>query len=350
MRLGIDGSASWSVLGSEPGAVAAARESGRSPIAQHDPPRTPPPGVFRAAGFDVRAELGARGTRSMDRATSLAIATTGRLLKAAGPDLDRARTAVILGTTTGSVGSIMDFTASTLSGAKPYLVNPGKFPVTVMNYAAGQCAIWHEITGPNVTVAGGRNAVALGLIYAARMLRSGRAEHVLCGASEEDSPQRAWLEWRARAACVESIPVAEGCVMFHLSRRIDPARPSLLAARTELCELDAPEEGITRCIRSAVRDAGVPPGEVWAVAGNGALDGLEEGENRALREVFGPAGSRRIRAHEAVGDTSAASAGFQLLALLELAAGSPESSGRPIVVTSIDRYGLASALVVRCGS
>ncbi|MEU9387856.1 3-oxoacyl-ACP synthase, partial [Streptomyces sp. NPDC048279] len=39
----------------------------------------------RIPGFDIRAVLGRKGTRAMDRATALAVATAGLLLEQAGP-------------------------------------------------------------------------------------------------------------------------------------------------------------------------------------------------------------------------------------------------------------------------
>ncbi|GLZ77834.1 3-oxoacyl-ACP synthase [Actinorhabdospora filicis] len=340
MELSIAATAAWSAQGPGPGAVARALTAGTPPAARHDPPSTPPPGVLDAHGFDLAAELGTKGTRSMDRATGLAVCATARLLAASGGDVPRDRSAVIIGTTNGSLGTILDFTETTYTAPKPYLVNPARFPVTVMNYAAGQCAIRHGVTGPNITLAGGRNAVALAFIYAARLIRAGRADDVLCGATEEYTSRRAWLEWRARPPGAVHAPVAEGCVMFHLTAA-RPGRAAVLAVAT------ATGGRLAECLTTALRRAGVEPGEVWAAAGNGALDGCHDGESRAHRAVLGT-GPRRVEAHTAVGDTSAASVGFQVLALLELAATDPAAAGRAAVTTSIDRHGLATAVVLRC--
>ncbi|HWL86826.1 MAG TPA: hypothetical protein VNO21_13540, partial [Polyangiaceae bacterium] len=64
--------------------------------------------------FNPRALLGQRGTRAMDRATALAVVATGRLLDdGAGGRLPGIGedAALVLGTSMGSVSSIMSFTS-----------------------------------------------------------------------------------------------------------------------------------------------------------------------------------------------------------------------------------------------
>ncbi|MCP5877146.1 hypothetical protein NL390_32295, partial [Klebsiella pneumoniae] len=78
--------------------------------------------------------------------------------EAAGVAADSLGTALVLGTTTGSAESMMNFTRSSLEAEKPFYVDPALMPNAVMNCAAGQCAIWHQLKGPNTTIAGGRAA------------------------------------------------------------------------------------------------------------------------------------------------------------------------------------------------
>ncbi|GAA3299015.1 hypothetical protein GCM10020295_36110 [Streptomyces cinereospinus] len=107
----------------------------------------------------------------MDRVTALAVTAVGGLVEAVAEELAARpeQTALVLGTGSGSVQSIMDFTRDSLSGERPYHVEPARFPNTVMNRAAGQSAIWHRIKGPNTTVAGGSLTGLLALNYALRL-------------------------------------------------------------------------------------------------------------------------------------------------------------------------------------
>ena len=170
--------------------------AGRRTAAGLDPGRWPAPGPEPKAGlvpqFDPRTALGRKGTRTMNRVTGLAVAAVGEL--ADDPAADKAGLALVLGTTTGSVQSMMDFTRASLTGERPFDVEPAVIPNSVMNCAAAQCAIWHRIQGPNITLAGGRPSGLLALAYARRLLLAERADAVLCGAAEEYSPARSWLD------------------------------------------------------------------------------------------------------------------------------------------------------------
>ena len=167
-----------SVVGSRPDDLAAAVRDGSSrAVAVADEVGG---GLSRACyieDFDARAELGRKGIRTLDRATLLAIATIARLGPAVvdpaqrdepGPSGVPAVTGLVMGTGAGSVQSTMDFTRDALTGDRPYLVDPARFPNTVMNFAAGQCAIWYGLRGPNATVTTGRATGIAALRYAAR--------------------------------------------------------------------------------------------------------------------------------------------------------------------------------------
>jgi 3-oxoacyl-[acyl-carrier-protein] synthase II len=300
-------------------------------------------------GFEVRAALGRKNTRSMDRATGLAVLTVGMLLASdhlfdGGFDGDEV--GLVLGTTTGSVQSMTDFTRDSLTGAKPYLVDPARFPNTVMNCAAGQCAIWHGLRGPNTTVAGGQATALTALSYASRLHRSQRARTVICGAVEELGPQRAWLEVTARED-EETLTLGEGCAVFRLESPEDAAahdRPTLaelLAVRLGVSA--APEQApgaLAACARAALAQAGVAAGDVWALAAD-----LDPPELAAVRAVSPRA--RHIELAPSTGDTGAASGALLLAATLCHAETDPSARGRVALLLSSDRDGLHGCAVLR---
>lgn len=287
----------------------------------------PPPGIpgevpgtvaHLVPGFTPAAALGKKGTRSMDRVTGLAVSVVGDLLggrQEPGDDIG-----LVLGTTTGSAQSIMDFTHDSLVGDKPYFVDPARFPNTVMNCAAGQCAIWYGLRGPNTTVAGGRTSMLYALTYARRLLQAGRAGTVLCGAAEEYSPARAWLDWHSGARA----PLGEGSVVFKVSQD-GGGLADVLAVRTGVGPA-----ALASCVRRALTAAGVGAAEVSIVAGDDVPDGI-------LRDDV-----RRITPDSLLGDTAAAAAGFQIAAIL--AAGEP---GDVAIVTSVDRSGSVGCALLR---
>lgn len=151
-------------------------------------------------GFDVRDELGSRGTRTLDRGTALALSSVDQLnllsqLDRAGRDIG-----VVFTTSMGSLATTIQFTQEGLKGKRPYLVDPSKFPNTVMNFAAGQAAIRHGLQGPNATLIAGDPSGLYALLYAERLIRLNQASAIVVGGAEEWSIERERLEQNAGAA------------------------------------------------------------------------------------------------------------------------------------------------------
>ncbi|WP_262699240.1 MULTISPECIES: beta-ketoacyl synthase N-terminal-like domain-containing protein [Streptomyces] len=310
--------------------------------------------------FDLRTVLGKKGVRSMDRVTGLAVTTVARLLDdaprnrwvATGEDA-----ALVLGTTTGSVQSQMDFTRDSLTGEKPYLVDPARFPNAVMNCAAGQSAIWHQLKGPNTTIAGGHAAGLYALNYARRLLTFGRARTVLCGAVEEFSHARSWLERHAHRPGTEGpaqLP-GEGCGLLLVEQHGPGARDDV--EQPVLAEILAVEMGIAldggvrpalaACLRRALDRAGVRPEEIWAVSTSEAPGPSGEQERAAVAEAAEGADPVHLTQAALIGDTGAAAAAFQIAGVLVHAESTPEAAGRVALVTSVDRDGAVGCALLR---
>ncbi|HEX5116360.1 MAG TPA: beta-ketoacyl synthase N-terminal-like domain-containing protein [Pseudonocardiaceae bacterium] len=304
-------------------------------------------------GFDIRGTLGRKNTRSMDRITALAVLAVGRLLAGEWPaeqESDGDHTGLVLGTSTGSVQSMMDFTRDSFVRDKPYLVDPARFPNAIMNRAAGQSAIWYGLRGPNATVAGGQVAGLFALRYAERLHRYGHARSVLCGAVEELSPQRTWLE-RHRREDGEPVPLGEGCAVFRLESAEDAGargRPVLAhlmatAFRVYPSPVEIPTV-LADCARSVLKAADASAADVWALAAD-----LTDAQLTGLTQVIGN-GPRRITPAAILGDAGAASAAFEVAAALSHAEADRASDGRLALVASVDRDGMAGVAALRLPS
>ncbi|MFJ5721484.1 beta-ketoacyl synthase N-terminal-like domain-containing protein [Streptomyces sp. NPDC093149] len=312
----------------------------------------------RITDFDARSVLGRKGTRAMDRATAIAVATAGMLLGEAGSGLAEdvpEAVGMVLGTGHGSVQSIMDFTRDSLTGEKPFHVDPALFPNTVMNRAAGQSAIWHTLRGPNTTVAGGAPTGLLALNYAARLLRQGHCEAVLCGAVEEFSAERAWLEYRARTGGPHrrpAGPLGEGCALFLLESP-DRARsygrtPLATLLGTRFMAFTDPEraqDAVSRAVTEALKIADVRPDEITLIVPSDSGGPLGAREDAALAALFGGRLPPRLRLRKLLGDAGAASASLQLAGAL-----AADAAAGPVLVTSIDPDGQTGAVVLRTGA
>jgi len=138
---------------------------------------------------DFKAEdfLGAKGLRTLDRSTKLASACTKLALEDANLQIredNAAEIGMALGTTLGSISSIIDFDKEALVEGPRY-VNPALFPNTVINSPASQVAIRFGIKGFNATISTGFSASLDAFGYALDFLRAGRASFVLSGGVEE---------------------------------------------------------------------------------------------------------------------------------------------------------------------
>ncbi|MEU7291873.1 beta-ketoacyl synthase N-terminal-like domain-containing protein [Streptomyces exfoliatus] len=300
--------------------------------------------------FEVRAVLGKKGTRMMNRVTGLAVGTVGELLA----DMDRSAltpetTGMVLGTTGGSVQSTLDLTRGSLSGERPFHVEPGLIPYSVMNGAAGQVAIWHELKGPNATLAAGRSAGVLALSYARRLLLTGRAGVVLCGAAEEYSTARAWLARHTADPAAGEPLLGEGCAMFALAAApadAPPAPASLVGVKAMTCSDGNWAAVVRRCVEQVLRDADAKPTDVWAVSPSGAAGPGGDAE-QAVAEELAAAGGIEVPVAPLVGEGHAASAAFQLAAVLSRAETDERATGRLSLVTTTDEAGTVAAALLR---
>lgn len=297
-------------------------------------------GPFEQGGvvpdFSAVTHLGRKGTRTMDRVTALAVRTVGDLLADTGL-IATDRVGVVLGTGHGSVQSIMDFTTDSLTGEKPYHVDPASFPNTVMNRAAGQIAIWHGIKGPNTTIAGERLTGLLALSYALRLHRGDRADQILCGAAEEYSTRRAWLEWHGRDTADQATPLGEGAAAV-LLESLDSARragraPLATVVGTRFMAYHEPAQAaptLARCVRSLL----VPDADVRFVVPLGGASARYEEDG--IVEALGGAGQKWLHVRPLIGDTSAAATALQFTAALAMLEADPTGHA---LVTGIDPDG-----------
>ncbi|WP_098898679.1 beta-ketoacyl synthase N-terminal-like domain-containing protein [Streptomyces sp. st77] len=345
-------------VGSDP--FRAGIKAGRSAVGELD--REQFPGPFGRCGmvpdFTAVEYVGKKGTRTMDRVTAIAVTAVGRLLDACDDSLTARpeQIGLVLGTGSGSVQSIMDFTRDSLVGERPYHVDPSRFPNTVMNRAAGQSAIWHGIKGPNTTIAGGWLTGLLALSYAVRLHRGGHCARVLCGAAEEYSAQRAWLEWHGRSEEERATPLGEGSAVFLLETAADAQEAGrvplagLLATRFRAYgEPGGAREALAECVRDALRTADVRPEDIRLVAPLGAGGEWAALEEAGIADALGEVGPTWVRCRPLLGDTSAASTSLQLAAVLAAAGERGLAPGEAALVTGVERDGTVGCAVLGGG-
>ncbi len=94
-----------------------------------------------------------------------------------------ARRALVVGTHTAALHEVIVFLEE-VRRVGAALVNPGLFPFTVMNAAAGLAAIHYQCEGPNVTLNNGATSALDALAYAADLVASGQTDIAFAGGLE----------------------------------------------------------------------------------------------------------------------------------------------------------------------
>jgi 3-oxoacyl-[acyl-carrier-protein] synthase II len=341
-----------------------AGEDGHRTAPDGGPDPAPGAGHFRVTGYDPVAVLGRKGTRSLDRLTLMTASTVELLLAEHAGTLgdDRSAIGLVLGTSTGSLASIVDFTRDTFVQRRPYDVNPAAFPNTVMNGAAGHTAIWHRLRGLNSTVAAGQLTGMAALRYATRMIRRGYADTLLVGCVEELSDPLVTAAARLRTAGdgdvapiavrPDGLPLGEGCVMLLVDGSPLPRRS--LAEVTDFEFAVAPAgadravraECLVHVVQALLARNSVPLADLWRIVP--ALGGAEElalAEESALARLF-PGGSapERLTVTARIGSSFSAHAGFQVAVALAAAQQEPANgSRRPVLITGLGLDGVVAA-------
>ncbi|WP_026211658.1 beta-ketoacyl synthase N-terminal-like domain-containing protein [Longispora albida] len=315
-----------------------------APLDSGDWPQVPYSRACLVPGFVPREVLQRKGTRTMDRMTALAVATVGQVLQEDLAPVPGQDTGVVLAVTNGSVESVMDFVRTSLTARSPLHVNPGMAPRGVMNYAAGQCAIWYQLTGPNATIAGGRTGGLLGLNYARRLLTRGRAKRVLCGAAEEFSYGRSWVEFHSRDD--HTLLLGEGAAVLSLESAATggPELAEILAVESRVAVSGDFATAVDTSVEAVLARCGIRPADVWSVTTCGSrIPAVTD----ILNAKFTPAALAAVPSADILGDTGAVSGVFQIAAVLATAEQSPADLDRIALVVAVERDGTIACVALR---
>jgi len=311
--LGNDVPSTWSAI--------LAGRSGVGPITLFDVTGFDTRFAAEVKGFDPEAQIGRKLARRTDRFCQFALVAASEAIKQSGIEgQDPDRIGVLIGSGIGGVGSILTETTHFLESG-PKRVSPFLVPMMLPDSAAGQVAIHFGLRGPNMAVttacATGSNAIG----EATEMIRRGAADAMLAGGAEAGIVPVALAGFNAMDAISERNDDPQ-----HASRPFDRDRDgfvlgeggavlvleslegALSRGATPLAEvigygttndafhISAPAEngaGAAACMRLALKDAGLEPGDIQYINAHGTSTKLNDAsETRAIRDVFGPAADR----------------------------------------------------------
>jgi 3-oxoacyl-[acyl-carrier-protein] synthase II len=252
----------------------------------------------------------------LDRISQLASAACGLALENSGWNAQSRASvdlSLVVGTMFGGMHTIGDFDRTAIvSGAAS--VSPMAFANTVINAAAGQTAIWHNLRGANSTVATGSTSGSSAVGHGTDLIQSGRSKAVLAGGADEFSVESFCGFGRAGLLCTNGacpeLPVpfdrrrngfalGEGAgflALEELTYAVQRGAELLAEVKGYATAFDHLQgkdpdlavRTLVRAIRKALDRSGIGPDEIDFVSasGNGSVVG-DRYELGALALVFG---------------------------------------------------------------
>lgn len=266
-------------------------------------------------GFDPASWFGPKEARRVDRFTQLALAAATMALDDAGAPIvsDHDRAGVMVATGVGGLASY-DEQLRVLESRGAKRVSPFLIPMLMPNAGAAAVSMRLGWKGPCETVTTACAAGTHGVANAMRWIQQGRCDIVVAGASEaHPSPvgMAAFGNMTALSPSGFSRPfdaerdgflASEGAAMLVLedlrAARARGARVYAVvlgaASNADAHHLTAPSEagaGAQTCMRLALDDAGLMPGDIAHVNAHGTSTSLNDAaEAAALTALFGVPG------------------------------------------------------------
>jgi 3-oxoacyl-[acyl-carrier-protein] synthase II len=269
-------------------------------------------------GFAPEKYIAKKECKKMDTCIHYAIAASIMALENAGLKITEAntnRTGVIIGSGIGGLATTERY-HTILRERGPGRVSPFFFPMTLPNMAAGQVAIYLGARGPNACVATACAAANHAIGDAFKIIQRGDADVMLAGGTEaaitplaiaafgnmkalstrNDEPQHASRPFdRDRDGFV----MGEGAGILVLEERVRAQQRGgriyaeivgygMTGDAFHMTMPDPGAQGVARCIKIALADAGVLPGEVDYINAHGtSTPSNDKHETLAIKQVFG---------------------------------------------------------------
>lgn len=299
--------------------------------------------------FDAQKYLGRRNLRPLDRTSRLVASAAQLALDDSGWSESMRKdeeVGLVLGTMFCSVHTISEFDRRALE-AGPRYASPMDFSNTVINAAAGQTAILHNLRGINSTISTGITSGLQAIAYATEVIRSGRARALLAGGADEMCFESFYGFDRAGMLCRSNesagdfpIPfdkrrngfaLGEGAALLmledaHFAR--DRGARTLAEITGHGCGYDCSQgedeessvNAIALSVRHALNDAFTEPHEIDCLSAS--ANGSYAGDRHEAKGIFaGLNGQTRKLPVTAIksmlGETLGASGPLQAIALLE---------------------------------
>jgi 3-oxoacyl-[acyl-carrier-protein] synthase II len=334
-----------------------------------------PRGARAEGGFDPDDWMEPKESRKVDAFIVYAVAAADQALADAGwrPDShdDQIATGVLIGSGIGGLQGIED-AAHTLRDRGPRRISPFFIPGRLINLASGQVSIRHGLKGPNHSVVTACSTGAHAIGDASRLIALGDADVMVAGGTESPVCRLALAGFAACKALSthfndrpaeasrpydrdrDGFVMGEGAGVVVLEEREHAlARGAKIYGEVigyglsgDAYHITAPAEdgdGAERCMRMALKRAGIVPGDVDYINAHGTSTQMgDEIELKAVERLVGNAAgtismsSTKSATGHLLGAAGAVEAIFSLLAIRDGIAPPTLNLENPSVVTAID--------------
>jgi 3-oxoacyl-[acyl-carrier-protein] synthase II len=329
-----------------------AGESGAGPITRFDASRHDTRFAAEVKDFKAEDYMEPKDVRRMDLFIQYALASSKIAMEDSGLDMskeDADRVGVLIGTGLGGLPSLEKYHQILLERG-PGRISPFFIPMLIANEAPGNVAIQYGMKGPNLSIVTACATGAHSIGEACRIIQYGDADVMLAGGTEanltpltvggfnalkalstrNDEPQKASRPFERDR---DGFVIAEGAGIVILEE-LEHAKGRGAKIYAELVgygyngdayHITAPSpdgEGAIKCMRMALRDAGLQPEQVDYINAHGTSTDLNDAsETKAIKEVFGeyaykmPVSSTKSMIGHLLGAAGAVEAIFSVLSI-----------------------------------
>jgi 3-oxoacyl-[acyl-carrier-protein] synthase II len=161
--------------------------SGAAPITQFDASKFRTKFACEIKGFEPTQFLDKKEARKIDRFSQLALVVSDQAMKDAGLDRDNINPDRIGVVFASGIGGLITFQHEVVDFAKgdgTPRFNPFFIPKMILDIAAGQISMRHNLRGPNFAVVSACASSTNAIMDAFNLIRLGKADAILTGGSE----------------------------------------------------------------------------------------------------------------------------------------------------------------------
>jgi 3-oxoacyl-[acyl-carrier-protein] synthase II len=292
--------------------------SGIGPITHFDASAFPTRIAGEVKGFDPAAWIAPKDIKKMDPFVHYGVAASLMAIRDAGLDIEgeqAERIGVAIGAGIGGLKGIEETTIKYHDGG-PRKVSPFYVPSTIINMIAGQVSIMTGAKGPNIAAVTACTTATHNIGLAMRMIQYGEADAMIAGGAEyattptsvggfcamkalstrNDEPAKASRPWDEGR---DGFVMGDGAGILVLEE-YERARARGARIYAEIAgfgmsgdayHMTAPSEngdGAARCMRNAIRDAGIDASAIGYVNAHGTSTPAGDlAETMALKTALG---------------------------------------------------------------